>query len=54
MFIKLEQIRALLIRSIHEIRVNPRKFFRLRAYKSQYTTMEVAVDLCRLTVCISG
>jgi len=34
MFIKLEQIRALFIRSIHEIKVNPGKSARLRAYTS--------------------
>lgn len=54
MFIKLEQIRALLIRSIHEIRVNLGKSSRLGAYTSQYTTMEGAVDICRLAVRTCG
>ena len=54
MFIKLEQIRALFIRSIHEIKVNPGKSARLRAYTSQYTTMEGAVDICRLAIRTCG
>ena len=54
MFIKLEQIRALFIRSIHEIMVNPEKPARLRAYASQFTTMEGAVDICRLAVRTCG
>jgi alkylation response protein AidB-like acyl-CoA dehydrogenase len=54
MFIKLEQIRALFIRSIHEIKVNPGKSARLRAYASQYTTMEGAVDICRLAIRTCG
>ena len=54
MYIKLEQIRALFIRSIHEIKVNPGKSARLRAYTSQYTTMEGAVDICRLAIRTCG
>jgi alkylation response protein AidB-like acyl-CoA dehydrogenase len=54
MFIKLEQIRALFIRSIHEIKVNPGKSAKLRAYTSEYTTMEGAVDISLLAVLTCG
>tara|TARA_B100001964_G_C14169740_1_gene570880 strand:- start:821 stop:1354 length:534 start_codon:yes stop_codon:yes gene_type:complete len=54
MFIKLEQIRALFTRSIHEIKVNPEKSARQRAYASQFTTMEGAVDICRLAIRTCG
>ena len=54
MFIKLEQIRALFMRSIHEIKVNPEKSAWQRAYASQFTSMEGAVDICRLAIRTCG
>ncbi|MBF0276742.1 MAG: acyl-CoA/acyl-ACP dehydrogenase [SAR324 cluster bacterium] len=54
MHIKLEQIRSLFIRSIQEVQVNPPKAVRMRAYSTQYTVMEGAVDICRLAVRTCG
>jgi alkylation response protein AidB-like acyl-CoA dehydrogenase len=54
MFYKLEQIRALFIRVIQEIQVNPGKPAKLRAYASQYTSMEGVVDICRLAIRTCG
>ena len=54
MFYKLEQIRALFIRSIQEFTVNPDKSVRMRAYASQFTSMEGAVEICRLAIRTCG
>ncbi len=54
MFIKLEQIRALFTRTIQEAQVKPSKPSRLRAYATQYTVMEGAVDICRLAIRTCG
>ena len=54
MLIKLEQIRALFLRTISEARYQPSKADRLRAYATQYTIMEGANDLCRLAIRTCG
>ena len=45
MRIKLEQTRALFLRSFGEARVDPPKEMRLRAYAAQYTIMENANEI---------
>ena len=54
MRIKLEQAEALFHRTIYEARVNPTRDERLRAYATQYTVMEHAVDVCRLAIRTCG
>jgi alkylation response protein AidB-like acyl-CoA dehydrogenase len=54
MRIKLEQMRALFLHSIHEARVDPPKDVRLRLYASQYTIMESGNDICRLAIRTCG
>jgi len=54
MLIRLEQIRALFLRTIAEARFRPSKAERLRAYAAQYTIMEGANDLCRLAIRTCG
>ena len=54
MHIKLEQTRALFLRSIREARIDPPKDVRLRLYASQYTVMENANDICRLAIRTCG
>ena len=54
MFIKLEQTWALFHRVIHEVRVDPPKQDRLRAYAMQYTVMENCNDICRLAIRTCG
>ena len=54
MCIKLEQIRALFGRAMREMQVKPKKSARLRAYATQFTVMEGAVDICRLAIRTCG
>jgi len=54
MRIKLEQTRALFLRSLGEARVDPSKDERLRCYAAHYTIMENANDLCRLAIRTCG
>ena len=54
MRIKLEQTRALFLRSVGEARVDPSKDERLRCYAAHYTIMENANDLCRLAIRTCG
>lgn len=54
MFIKLEQIRSLFVRAIRESQAKPKKLTRLRAYATQFTVMEGAVDVCRLAIRTCG
>jgi hypothetical protein len=54
MRIKLEQTRALFLRSLGEARVDPSKDERLRCYAAHYTIMENANDICRLAVRTCG
>lgn len=54
MRVKLEQTRALFLRSLSEARVDPSKDERLRCYAAHYTIMENANDLCRLAIRTCG
>jgi alkylation response protein AidB-like acyl-CoA dehydrogenase len=54
MRIKLEQTRALFLRSVAEAKVDPSKDERLRCYAAHYTIMENANDLCRLAIRTCG
>jgi alkylation response protein AidB-like acyl-CoA dehydrogenase len=54
MRIKLEQTRALFLRSLSEARVDPSKDERLRCYAAHYTIMENANDICRLAIRTCG
>jgi len=54
MRIKLEQTRALFLRSVSEAKVDPSKDERLRCYAAHYTIMENANDLCRLAIRTCG
>jgi alkylation response protein AidB-like acyl-CoA dehydrogenase len=54
MRIKLEQTRALFLRSLSEAKVDPSKDERLRCYAAHYTIMENANDLCRLAIRTCG
>jgi alkylation response protein AidB-like acyl-CoA dehydrogenase len=54
MRIKLEQTRALFLRTLAEAKVDPSKDERLRCYAAQYTIMENANDICRLAIRTCG
>ena len=54
MWVKLEQTRALFLRMLEDVRVDPPKDARLRAYATQYTIMENANALCALAIRTCG
>jgi alkylation response protein AidB-like acyl-CoA dehydrogenase len=54
MWVRLEQTRALFLRMLQDVRVDPPKDARLRAYATQFTIMENANDLCRLAIRTCG
>ncbi|MGQ0664923.1 MAG: acyl-CoA dehydrogenase family protein [Pseudomonadota bacterium] len=54
MFIKLEQTRALFLRTISEAKPDPSKQERLRCYAAQYTIMEHANAICGLAIRTCG
>jgi len=54
MWVKLEQTRALFLRMLDDVRIDPPKDARLRAYATQYTIMENANELCRLAIRTCG
>jgi alkylation response protein AidB-like acyl-CoA dehydrogenase len=54
MNIKLEQTRALFLRTAAEAKVDPTKDERLRCYATQYTIMENANDIARLAIRTCG
>jgi alkylation response protein AidB-like acyl-CoA dehydrogenase len=54
MNIKLEQTRALFLRTAAEAKVDPTKGERLRCYATQYTIMENANDIARLAIRTCG
>jgi alkylation response protein AidB-like acyl-CoA dehydrogenase len=54
MFIKLEQIKSLFYRAIHDAKANPSKAELMRAYATNYTVMEYANDLCSMALRVCG
>ncbi len=54
MWVKLEQTRALFLRMLDDVRIDPPKDARLRAYATQYTIMENANEICRLAIRTCG
>ncbi|MBS3030779.1 MAG: acyl-CoA/acyl-ACP dehydrogenase (plasmid) [Dolichospermum sp. DET50] len=54
MFIKLEQMKSLFYRAIHDAKAHPSKAEMLRAYATNYTVMEYANELCSLALRVCG
>ncbi|MBD2364320.1 acyl-CoA/acyl-ACP dehydrogenase [Anabaena minutissima FACHB-250] len=54
MFIKLEQMKSLFYRAIHDAKANPSKAEVMRAYATNYTVMEYANELCSLALRVCG